>query len=107
MLGLVFRELTDKQIARKLNLGLETVHTYMTHLHQKLHVQCRVGLVMHAVRWLLARRARPSSKEDELPSAAALDLYARVHDPAASAGGQDEDRVQIEFANLGNFLHQA
>jgi DNA-binding CsgD family transcriptional regulator len=57
VLGLVFRELTDKQIARKLNLGLETVHTYMTHLHQKLHVHSRVGLAVHATRWLLAGRA--------------------------------------------------
>jgi hypothetical protein len=29
-------------------------------------------------------------------------LYPRIHDPAALAGGQGEDRIQIEFGYFGN-----
>ncbi|MCW3111253.1 MAG: response regulator transcription factor [Segetibacter sp.] len=47
-------ELTYKEIANKLNVGVRTVDGYRDNLFEKLNVRSRVGLVLYAIRkkWL-------------------------------------------------------
>jgi len=35
-----------------------------------------------------------------------IDTYPRIHDPAALAGRESEDWIQIEFADLWNFFNE-
>jgi len=42
--------LADKEIAQRLNLGLETVHTYVKNVYHKLHVSGRIELLSRAAR---------------------------------------------------------
>ncbi|GAA4000626.1 response regulator transcription factor [Hymenobacter fastidiosus] len=42
--------LADKEIARRLDLGLETVHTYVKNVYHKLHVSGRIELLSRAAR---------------------------------------------------------
>ena len=42
--------LADKEIAQRLNLGLETVHTYVKNMYHKRHVSGRIKLLSRAAR---------------------------------------------------------
>ncbi|MDJ0366499.1 response regulator transcription factor [Hymenobacter sp. H14-R3] len=42
--------LADKEIAQRLDLGLETVHTYVKNVYHKLHVSGRIELLSRAAR---------------------------------------------------------
>jgi DNA-binding NarL/FixJ family response regulator len=42
--------LADKEIAQRLGLGLETVHTHVKHVYHKLHVSGRIELLSRAAR---------------------------------------------------------
>jgi DNA-binding CsgD family transcriptional regulator len=47
---LVFEDESEKTIAKQLGISLHTVHAHLKHLHQKLGVQSRVGLVLRVFR---------------------------------------------------------
>jgi DNA-binding NarL/FixJ family response regulator len=47
---LVFEDESEKAIARQLGISLNTVHAHLKHLHWKLGVQSRVGLVLRVFR---------------------------------------------------------
>jgi DNA-binding NarL/FixJ family response regulator len=42
--------LADKEIAQRLNLGVETVHSYVKNVYHKLHVSGRIELLSRAAR---------------------------------------------------------
>jgi len=45
----VLQDMSDKQIARQLEIALPTVRTHMGRLFEKLHVEDRTGLVLRIV----------------------------------------------------------
>ncbi|MGA2031614.1 MAG: helix-turn-helix transcriptional regulator [Thermoguttaceae bacterium] len=51
---LVFEDEHERNIATQLGISLHTVHTHLKHLHRKLGVRSRVGLVLRVVREYLA-----------------------------------------------------
>jgi len=51
---LVFEDEQEKAIATHLGISLNTVHTHLKHLHWKLGVRTRVGLVLRVFREYLA-----------------------------------------------------
>ena len=51
---LVFEDEHERSIASLLGISLHTVHTHLKHLHRKLGVRSRVGLVLRIVREYLA-----------------------------------------------------
>jgi len=51
---LVFEDEHERDIAARLGISLNTVHTHLKHLFRKLGVQSRVGLVLRVVREHLA-----------------------------------------------------
>ena len=51
---LVFEDEQEKDIATQLGISLHTVHAHLMHLHLKLGVRTRIGLVLRVVREHLA-----------------------------------------------------
>ena len=51
---LVFEDEAEKAIAARLEISLHTVHAHLMHLHWKLGVKSRVGLVLRVFREHLA-----------------------------------------------------
>ena len=52
---LVFEDEHERNIATELGISLHTVHTHLKHLHRKLGVRSRVGLVLAVVREIPCR----------------------------------------------------
>ena len=50
IMRLVFEDKPEKTIATELEISLNTVHSHLMHLHWKLGVQSRVGLVLRVFR---------------------------------------------------------
>ena len=61
---LVFEDEHERNIATELGISLHTVHTHLKHLHRKLGVRSRVGLVLAVVR---ESRADVEQGQPELP----------------------------------------
>lgn len=53
---LIGQGLQTKQVAEELNLSVKTIETYIEHIKQKMNFKSLHELIIHAIRWLTARR---------------------------------------------------